>query len=165
MERLEHPFGIGPGKDKTDKLMMNFLAERNVNRAAQEFMRLFGIREEGLTEAMETFYRFADIMSTGGTLACSADLINEALFGYVFHAILAEYLGNKNSDSGLMAKANGSWEFAEACANALNEGSYVFSGPLRKPAFLEFMRSKMRWTEVYFDRIETANQRAAIPTQ
>ncbi|HOX30185.1 MAG TPA: hypothetical protein P5080_03465 [Candidatus Paceibacterota bacterium] len=156
MERLKHPFSFGNAGEKAGRLMMDFLAERDVVRAAEDFMKLFLIREKDLPEVMATFYRFADMTSTGGALALSADLVNEALYGYVFHAILAEYLGNKNADSGLMAAACGSWELAGACADALPEGSYVFSGPLKKPAFLEFTRSKIRWANVYLGRIESA---------
>lgn len=155
-EQLKHPFSFGDVGEKAGRLMMDFLAERDVIRAAEDFMKLFLIREADLPQVMATFYRSADMTSTGGALALSSDLVNEALYGYVFHAILAEYLGNKNSDIGLMAAARGSWEFAEACANALPEGSYVFSGPLKKPAFVEFTRNKARWAEVYLGRIESA---------
>ena len=161
MEQLKHPFSFGDAGEKAGRLMMDFLAERDVIRAAEDIMRLFLIREKDLPEVMATFYRFADMTSTGGALDLSADLVNEALYGYVFHAILAEYLGNKNADSGLMAAARGSWELAGACADALHKDSHVFSGPLAKPAFLEFTRNKARWAGVYLDRIEALKRGGA----
>jgi hypothetical protein len=82
-------------------------------------------------------------------------MLNEALYAYFFHGLLAEYEGRRKMDQKLLAKAYGSWEFVEAIAGKLDPGSYIFQcGLLDKFGLRETMRRRMDRIKVLFAKIE-----------
>ncbi len=134
---------------------MALLINGRLGQAGRDFMELCGVSEEGLPAAIEKLNQFADVVSGAGILARSADLLNEALYAYFFHGLLAEYEGRRKMDQNMLAKAHGSWEFVEAIAGTLDPQSHIFQcGLLDKFGLRETMRRRMDRIKVLFARIE-----------
>ena len=141
-------------QEKINKVIA-LLLDRKLGKAGRDFMELYGVTEETLPTAIVRLHQFADVTSSAGVKTRSADMLNEALYGYLFCGLFSEYEGRRKMDQGLLATAHACWEYVEAIAGVLDPKSYIFQcGLLDKFGLRETMRRRMDRIKVLFARIE-----------